>query len=114
MLSTMKLMCWTIALPGISRQLAGRADLDAAQVLEVIRTRDGLTDLLMTFGLDVPRWLLVPGTADTRRAGTTGSAVLMRDQDLERMVGAVGTALAEFVPDPVVLVPWSCRPRGNE
>ena len=53
--------------------------------------------------------LLTPG-AD-RAAGDTelGSAVLLPDKQLRTMVDAVAGAIADFVPDPVILVPWSAE-----
>ena len=99
----------TIALPGLTNALMRNEQLDKNRVQELIKADEGLTDLLMSFGLVVPRWLLTPG-AD-RAAGETelGSAVLLPDKQLRTMVDAVASAIADFVPDPVILVPWSAE-----
>ena len=95
-----------IALPGLTDALMRIDVLDRDRVQELLKADEGLTDLLMSFGLVVPRWLLTPG-ADGSAA--LGSAVLIPDDQLGTMVDAVAGALSEFVPDPVILVPWSAE-----
>ena len=99
----------TIALPGLSRDLTDPATLDRFRVRELIKGREGLTDLFMSFGLAVPRWLLTPGNDGALAPTALGSAVLLSDEQLRTMVDSVAGALADFVPDPVVLVPWSAE-----
>ncbi len=98
----------TIALPSISRDLATQPDLDAGKVLEAFRNREGLRDLLMRYGLEVPRWLLAP-SEPSAAPGALGSAVLIPDRTLGPLIAALAQALSEFVPEPVVLVPWSAE-----
>ena len=99
----------TIALPGLSRDLTHQGPLDRDRVRALIKGRDDLTDLFMGFGLEVPRWLLTPGIDQTPGPAAVGSAVLLSDEQLQTMVDSVAGALADFVPDPVVLVPWSAE-----
>jgi hypothetical protein len=63
----------------------------------------------MSFGLVVPRWLLTPGADGADGSAALGSAVLIPDDQLRTMVDAVAGALTDFVPDPVILVPWSAE-----
>ncbi len=67
----------TIALPGLTDALIRNKQLDKLRVLELIKAEDGLTDLLMSFGLVVPRWLLTPGVDPTAQRPQLGSAVLL-------------------------------------
>ena len=100
----------TIALPGLTDALMRIEQLDPNRVRALIKADEGLTDLLMSFGLVVPRWLLTPG-ADRTAGGhaALGSAVLLPDEQLRAMVDAAAGALGDFVPDPVILVPWSAE-----
>ena len=99
----------TIALPGLTDALMRNERLDRNRVQELIKADEGLTDLLMSFGLVVPRWLLTPGADWTTGGAELGSAVLLPDEQLRTMVDAVAGALGDFVPDPVILVPWSAE-----
>ena len=99
----------TIALPGLTDALMGIEQLDTDRVRALIKTDEGLTDLLMSFGLVVPRWLLTPGADPAAGGAGLGSAVLLPDEQLRTLVDAVAGALGDFVPDPVILVPWSAE-----
>ncbi len=99
----------TVALPGLSRELTLQDTIDRQRVQELIKAEDGLTDLLMSFGLKVPRWLLTIGVDEEARSTSLGSAVLLPDDELRLMVDSVAEALTDFVPDPIVLVPWSAE-----
>ena len=99
----------TIALPGLTDALMRNERLDRNRVQELIKADEGLTDLLMSFGLVVPRWLLTPGADPAAGGAGLGSAVLLPDEQLRTLVDAVAGALGDFVPDPVILVPWSAE-----
>ncbi len=99
----------TIALPGLTDALMRIEQLDRNRVQALIKADEGLTDLLMSFGLVVPRWLLTPGADRAAGSAALGSAVLLPDERLRAMVDAAAGALGDFVPDPIILVPWSAE-----
>lgn len=63
-----------------------------------IESSEGVEAQLMKYGLGVSRWVISPG-----------SAMHLPERRLTALVNAVAGALGGFVPDPVVLVPWSAE-----
>ncbi|MCH8165350.1 MAG: hypothetical protein IH889_07050 [Planctomycetes bacterium] len=91
----------TVALPHVSRPLAEQLGIDSRAVLQLVGSDpanwpDKLGEALMTFGLNVQRWQIgVPGTIE-------GLPV----EQMYRLVEAAAASLADYVPEPIILVPW--------
>ncbi|MHC4083096.1 MAG: hypothetical protein ACYSU2_17435, partial [Planctomycetota bacterium] len=93
----------TLVLPGLARQLARTPDPDASEPNGAVGDRPtwlrALRHAAMTFGLEVPRWLIgEPDSAESRELVVGGQARLVLD--------AAQRAMAGIVPEPVFLLPW--------
>jgi hypothetical protein len=93
----------TLVLPGLARKLAHTPDPDAARSEGAAGDRptwlSALRHAAMTFGLEVPRWLIgAPDSAESHELVVGGQAHLV--------LGATERAMAGIVPEPVFILPW--------
>jgi hypothetical protein len=93
----------TLVLPGLARKLAVTPDPDAVQAGDAAGERPtwlrALRHAAMTFGLEVPRWVVgAPDSAESHELVVGGQAQLVLD--------ATERAMAGIVPEPVFILPW--------
>ena len=107
----------TLALPGLARKLARQPTLDFTEPPpdgQRPRWQAALQRALMSFGLDVPRWLIgAPAPAaesgappNGGRAALSESFELAEDGQSLEIVTAAASAFGTIVPNPIILAPW--------